>query len=183
MNDSDPLDPRKCGAHARHTGKPCQKWAINGAQRCKFHGGRTPKAKERHLEQQAERKLRKMHLAPVDDPLTAMAQVAAEVMAFKDVMGELQDRVMASGEFRYSTGAGEQLRAEIAVYERALDRCEKFFGTMARLNIDERLARVQEAQVDILSRALAAALADMGLGDRVEEARNAVAAQLRLVAS
>ena len=31
--------PIRCGARARSTGRPCQRWAIPGATRCKLHGG------------------------------------------------------------------------------------------------------------------------------------------------
>lgn len=31
--------PIRCGAHARSAGRPCRRWAIPGATRCKLHGG------------------------------------------------------------------------------------------------------------------------------------------------
>lgn len=31
---------QRCGAKARGTGEPCQKWALNGSARCRLHGGR-----------------------------------------------------------------------------------------------------------------------------------------------
>ena len=30
---------KRCGAHARTTGEPCQKWACIGSARCRNHGG------------------------------------------------------------------------------------------------------------------------------------------------
>ena len=32
---------KRCGAHARTTGLPCQKWACIGSARCRNHGGAT----------------------------------------------------------------------------------------------------------------------------------------------
>jgi glucans biosynthesis protein len=30
---------KRCGAHARTTGKPCRRWATIGRSRCRLHGG------------------------------------------------------------------------------------------------------------------------------------------------
>lgn len=30
---------KRCGAHARTTGKPCRRWATTGFARCRMHGG------------------------------------------------------------------------------------------------------------------------------------------------
>jgi hypothetical protein len=34
-----PHIPKRCGAMARSTGKPCRKWACHGKTRCRLHGG------------------------------------------------------------------------------------------------------------------------------------------------
>lgn len=176
-----PPNRKVCGAKARHGG-PCQGLAVRGSDRCRMHGGNTAKARERALTQAAQREVTKLKLTPVADPLTAMSEIAAEVIAFKDILAGLRDNVLASGDIRYQSGAGEQLRAEVAVYVQALLMCEKFLSSMGKLDVDERLARVQEAQVDLLSAALTAALTDLGLQDRIPEARGAVARHLRLTA-
>lgn len=46
MPGIDPRKPhrkKKCGAHCRTTGKPCERWAKKGSDRCRRHGGATPK--------------------------------------------------------------------------------------------------------------------------------------------
>ena len=32
---------KKCGAKARTTGKPCERWALVGKERCRLHGGKS----------------------------------------------------------------------------------------------------------------------------------------------
>jgi len=67
-----------------------------------------------------------------------------------------------------------------------MDRCERVLVTMARLNIDDRLAvinaRATEAQVEIVTGVLRGAIADIGLSQEMQDAvRPAIARRLRLV--
>lgn len=82
-------------------------------------------------------------------------------------------------------GAGtEQLRAEVALFERALDRCIAVLGMIAKLDIDSRFVRISERQADVVVRALEAGLAAAGVdGEQVQRARHAVARELRIVAT
>ena len=92
-------------------------------------------------EHQARKALARLDVPPVDNPLEALGKVAGEVIAWKDV---LADRVNELTSLRYSTESGEQLRAEVVLWERALDRCERFLSAMARHNVDERIAALNE---------------------------------------
>jgi len=145
---------------------------------CKLHGGNSPSGRMAGAEQQARSALAQLGVAPVNDPLTMLAQVTGEVVAWKDATATLVNKLTSvryDGEF-----SGEQLRSEIVLWERALDRCEKFLTAMARCNIDERLARVTERQTEIVAAALSAALSEMGISqDQQREARNRVARHLR----
>lgn len=120
--------------------------------------------------------------APVTDPLSALASLAGEIASLKD---HLRQRVAAlrGEEWRYTGRAGEQLRAEVAAYERALDRTGRILVEMARLGIDERLARVEEWQATILFGAVEAALRALGLdAGQQQAARRLIAAELRAAA-
>jgi len=123
----------------------------------------------------------RMTIIPVDDPLTEMAKLAGEAIAWKDVIAE---RVSFLNDIRYDgEKSGEQVRGEVIVFERALDRCNSVLTNMAKLNIDERLARVSEKQAEFVANALTAALNEMGFTlDQQREAKALVANQLRLVA-
>lgn len=123
----------------------------------------------------------KLGVSPVDDPLTVLASITGEVVAWKDAMAE---QVNALTSLRYESageGGGEQLRSEVALFERALDRCEKFLTAMAKLNIDERLTRVTEKQVELVAEALHATLAELGMDrGQQQQAREKMARHLRL---
>lgn len=177
--------PDRCKATSKTTGHQCAKSVVEGATVCRYHGGNAPqvraKAAERVVETEVRKMLAELDVTPVDDPLTEMSRLAGQVVAFKDAMAkmvnDLQERI------RYQDDKGsEQLRSEVAVWERALDRCNTVLGTMARLKIDERLAAISEKQAAVVIAAIDAALdaADVPR-DRRPDARKAAARHLRAV--
>lgn len=175
----------RCWSRSKKTGAQCGRPAATGQHVCRFHGGNAPQAlkaagrrvAEAELTASVTRQLARLDVAPVDNPLTALAELAGQVVAFKDA---LADRVNQLSEIRYQAGAGEQIRAEIVLYERALDRCNNVLSSMGRLNIDDRLARVNERQVETLIGAVDALLAYLGVsGDKAVEAKRFLARKLR----
>lgn len=172
------MEQSRCIATSKRTGKRCGRPPAIGLDKCSMHAGiskdrRLAVAREAELKQQ----LARLDLAPVENPLKEIAVVAAQVLWFKDQVAE---RVNELTSLRYSTEGGKQLRAEVALFERALDRCEKFLGSMARLNIDERLVRIEQAKAEVIVAAVDAALAKAGVsGERATEARREAARHLR----
>lgn len=181
-----PVQPKaKCAARRSTDGQPCGNWPVPGATVCRYHGGRAPqvagKAAGRQVEAQARQVLARLGVDPVEDVFTALAGLAGEVLAWKDAMAGKVNELTA---LRYeASGAGtEQLRAEVALWERALDRCAEVLGLIARCNIDERLARITAQQVEILGRAVDAALDDGGVtGGQAVAVRVALTRHLRAV--
>lgn len=156
-----------------------------GTGRCKFHGGNTKTQKTGARRVQAERQARavlaELAVQPVADPLTALMQLGGQVIAWQEATASLVNRL--GEEIRYEGGTGaEQLRAEVQLYERSMDRAEKVLSSIARLNIEERLAQISEAQADRVLAAIDAALAAAGLGGaEAAKARQVAARQLRAV--
>jgi hypothetical protein len=182
-----PPDDRRCTGNAKKTGGRCVQWALKGQHVCGKHGGKTPAAlkaaarriAEVKLNEQANRLLVQVGAEPVDNPLTALAQLVGEVLAFKNALGA---KVNELDEIRYQLGAGEQLRAEVALYERAIDRAGTLLANIARLNIDERLAAITEKQAEAVLRAIDAALIAAGVtGDSAVAAKQVAARHLRAV--
>lgn len=180
----------KCGGKLHGRDGTCELpagWGTShkGYGRCRKHLGNAPtvaKAAERErLEDRARAELARLDVTPVDNPLEELQKLAGRVLAWEEVIGGLVNGL--SGIRYESEHGGEQLRAEVALLERAMDRCERVLVAMARLNIDERLVRVTERQGSLLVEAVKGALDDLGIDRSGEAVRRAVARRLRLVAA
>jgi len=151
---------------------------------CRYHGGAAPQAKaaavRRQVEVEARQVLAELGVSPVADPFEALLKLAGQVLAWQAATAALVNRLDG---IRYQGANGaEQLRAEVALYERAMDRAVTVLSAIARLNIDERLVAVTERQADAVVSAINAALEAAGVdGDQAEQARRAAARHLRSV--
>ncbi|MFF2933539.1 hypothetical protein [Streptomyces mirabilis] len=120
-------------------------------------------------------------IVPLTNPLEAYAMFAGRVMAWMNLMEQL----LADLEFpRYRGATAEQIRGEVLLYERAMDRANAVLSAYAKLNIDERLARLTEKQADILVAVLKAGLNAAGVTSEQRDLAHAeVARQLRALRS
>jgi hypothetical protein len=146
------------------SGEPCRAWAVNGATVCSVHGGRAPQVKAKAARNVAERRATRALEAledfeAISNPVERLQMLAGRAERFMEIMGA---RVAQLTEVRYRTDT-EQLRAEVAVYERAMAAAGRLLVDLAKLDLDERSIRLQEAQVALLAGALAEALAEAGL--------------------
>jgi hypothetical protein len=155
---------QRCVATSR-SGTRCRNWAIRGGSVCRFHGGAAPQvraaAKRRLAEAASRKKLHEFEIEEVEDPVEAYAQLASEAVAPKNLLAghvaSLDAMFAADAEF------GEQAKAELAAYERAMDRAGKLLADWIRLGIDERQIRVTEAQATMLFGVVNGALAELGV--------------------
>lgn len=174
-------DPEKVGTR-------CPLRAMKGLKICGIHGGRASHVKAaglrrvavEKLERQMTNSLARLDVASVDNPLAALSQLAGQVVAWQ---GALADKVNGLTDIRYQDAkGGEQLRAEVALYERAMDRCNTVLGTISRLNIDERMAVISEKQAERVIAAIDAVLDFLGVtGDQAVAAKRIAAQKLRAV--
>jgi hypothetical protein len=156
---------QRCSAKARNApGGVCHTHRVKGQKRCRMHGGTSTRAKEKAHRDRVEADMRDlvamMDMGPIHDPLTALKELAGEVVAWKDAMrtkvGEL-DTLSYEGEY------GETAKAVVQLFERAMDRATDVLTKIARLNIDERLAAVTESQAKKIEDAFFAALDEAGI--------------------
>jgi hypothetical protein len=182
----------KCGAKTRqetsapYCGKPAG-WGTDhiGIGHCKLHGGNTKGQKIQAAGIKAGRDLQavlaELDVEPVEDPLTALSQLAGQVLAWQKATAALVNRL--DDKVRYEGAAGaEQLRAEVGLYERAMDRASNVLSTIARLDIDGRLARIEEEKARILMEAVQAGLDAIGVtGEQATQVKQVMARKLRAV--
>lgn len=172
-----------CGARCRD-GSPCGNPPMNAATRCRMHGGASPQAKtaaeRRQTEADVHKLLADLDVTPVGDPFTTLLRLAGQVLSWQEATASLVNQLE---NIRYQGANGaEQLRAEVGLYERALDRAASVLTAIARLNIDERLVQITERQAAAVLGAIDAALAAAGVdGHAAIEGKRAAARHLRLV--
>jgi hypothetical protein len=175
----DPMDGRRCRARNRAGGQ-CGRFPAPGALVCSMHGAKAPQVQRKTAERNAEAAVRaalaryNAGCEPVGDPLSALLLIAGEILKFKDYVGARVAELNA-GDWRYNSAVAEQVRGEIQLYERSLDRAAKVLAEIARLNLDERLVRLSEQQGELVVVAFERLLDALGLDDEQQERALALA--------
>lgn len=119
---------------------------------------------------------------PVGNHLQELLDVAAEIKAFREIMRDVVAQLDPS-QYRYGSKVGEQARAEVLLYERALDRNANVLLAIAKLNIASQLAKIEQNKVAAITRALNLALQASGAGlEGQQAAREVLQRELRAVA-
>ncbi|GAA2946137.1 MULTISPECIES: hypothetical protein [Streptomyces] len=186
-SDGDHDSSRYCGAKKRQGEGTCTRpagWGTKhaGTGCCKLHGGstgtQTVRAERVRVEAETKAVLADLGVAPVGDPLRALLDLAGQTLAWQQATAALVNRLDG---VRYAGMNGsEQLRAEVGLYERAMDRASSVLSAIARLNIEDRVARISEHQADVVTAAVVAGLTAAGLtGDQLITAQRAAAQHLR----
>lgn len=169
-------------------GERCVQVAMRGQEVCEKHGGLrgkkavAAKEKEQKLQARMVKLLERFgaeDIERIDNPLEALKIMATEIFHHKE---EMRQKVAElQGEIRYESKAGgEQLRAEMALYERAMDRCVNLLAGIAKLNIDERLAKIEEAKILLIINSIDAGINKAGItGQEAVKIRRAIARELR----
>lgn len=134
----------------------CRKQPIKGATVCRTHGGSAPHVKaaaeQRQAEAKADAAIRQLwpglaSVEPVRDPFDLLARTAAALEHMAEATGtrvnELQGKV-AGGENL------TQLRAEVVLLDRLLDKLLRAGDRMASLGIASRAVEVQQGQADLM---------------------------------
>lgn len=141
---------------------------------CSMHGGKSPAvaaaAETRQLEAKADLALQDLwpglaNARAVKDPVDLLARTAGALEQMADVVGarvnELNGRV-AGGEHM------TQLRAEVVLLDRVLDKVIKAGDRLASLGIAERHVELEQERAQLVTAAFLAALQVVSLlpGDR-----------------
>jgi hypothetical protein len=190
---------RRC-RHQYGAPDACRQYAVEGADpvACTKHGmapgsfamrqtmHRTVEGKlgERLAGIMADGGERLLRPDPVADPLSELMDLAAEVKAVKELLRSKVAPMFANDQLRYAhSKAGEQLRMEVLLYERGLDRLARLLLDISKLNIADRLVGIRKQTADMIERAIDAALEDSGVGfEGKQAARESIRRHLKIVA-
>jgi len=177
-----PPEEQRCTATNRESGERCRRHHRPGGKVCAPHGGNAKQVRQAANVRAAEAKLTakaaKLVGEPVDNPLVELGRVAGRARAWMELLegrveallesepdaqndedeGEGDGSTQRRADIRYAHRAGEQTRAEVQLYERAMAQLGTMLTAIARLNIDERLAKVTDAQAQAVMGAVEAAI-------------------------
>jgi hypothetical protein len=131
--------------------------------RCRMHLGR--RREDIHQETALERQARsayeeaRRHGVPPDvDPLSGLLEVFRDALLWKRVCGSILGDLES---VRYRAGAGEQVRGEVILWERALERVARIAVDLLRVGVEERLKLVSREQTALITSAMHAALVEL----------------------
>jgi hypothetical protein len=178
MTDESGDASHKSYCDAVFKGKPpCKRpagWGTDhpGVGTCKHHLGSTSnhrKAAHLHIVQtEARRQLQAEGYEPIGDPVHELLALSAEITGLKDV---LRERVSSLADPEWVTRSKlgvEDVRAIVAAYERALDRCERTLTNLLKLDLEVRRQRLAEQEGEIIAAVVNGVIADLGLAERSE---------------
>jgi hypothetical protein len=181
--------PDKCSAR-RTDGSPCKAWPRKGQAVCRTHGGSSPQALRKAAERQELAKAEKEHRKVLDkwspaaataasvDVLDELLKTVAMVTSWRDFLSDRLGQLQADA-YRYPTShAGEQLRADVALFERSLDRTSRLLIDCSKLDLAARKQEADERQARNVLAILAIALKTLGLDDKDSEVFAAVSGAL-----
>lgn len=178
-------DPKRCKATNR-AGEQCGRPPMRGGRVCASHGGKSPRmlaAAERNLAK-AEATREVIRLSDARGPLTLpevyreMLKTAGLAVAWRDV---LEAKVSSLEDYAGVNGLGaEQVRADVHLFERAMDRTAKVLELIARLDLDSRLVHITEEMGQQIYRATHTAMVEANLTPEQEARfRAAITRELR----
>lgn len=196
-----PPDEKRCTGTVKNreglpernpAGSRCDLWALKGQKVCALHGGGTPQARRAAAKKIAEAKLTKdanrllvqLGATSCDNPLAALSARAGIEYATWQALGQVVNDLFERDELRYTDSKGsEQIRSEVAMYERASVRVDTLLGMIAKLNIDDRLVKIEEEKAAIVMNAINAGLAEIGItGTEASTVKRVVARHLQAAA-
>lgn len=166
----------RCGAHNKHAGttvtaenRPigdrCTRPAPHPPHRCKQHGGSTPQVKEKQARAELEAKVMRLMpdtFEPMANPVDRLLRAATEADTFRSIVLDLVNDL--NWKIRYSSDEGsEQLRAEVSLYERAIERLTRVLVDIVKLDLTAQLVRIREREATAMLAALDRGLTDAGL--------------------
>lgn len=174
----------------------CHYYAVTGTNppMCKNHGANVGSyqsgmaalrvinggAEQRATEIIAEHGTELDTAQPVQDPYAELMQLAGEMRAWKNMLRQ-RVQLLKPAQYRYPGRTGEQVRAEIVLYERAMERLGTMLISIAKLNLDARLVGIRQQSLDMLDRALTLAFTKAGVPpEKMEAARDTFRAHLKL---
>lgn len=179
-----PFEP--CTAPARSTGQRCKRRPIPGGTVCPIHGGNAPAVRAKGLERLATRALEAKVTAvlahegvtTIADPLHELGLLASSSKALADALGQRVNALRSLEHF--DAKSAPTIKAEVQLYERALDRTHRLLDSLIKHGYSERQIQIQETEALLVAGVLRRVIAGLGLTvEQQQEAQKLLATEFR----
>lgn len=181
-----PPDHLRCKGTSKSSGERCPMWAIKGGTVCYHHGGAAPQTKAaaaqriatRKIEQDVEAVLAHEGIEGVADPLQELSKLASSSQALMNALGA---RVNSLDELEHFDAKNSPaIKAEVQMYERAMDRTARLLSDLVRHGFTERQIKIEESEAMLVAGVLRRVIAAMGLSaEQQKTAQVLLAAEFR----
>lgn len=180
--------PRRCKAKSSKTGKPCQRWAVTGADICPAHGAGAPQVKARIERDKAEREARlavelwggRSDVHPAEALLELTQRKALEVEFWRARVHAIQQddepaltwsttKEKLGGEDRGTTKEAKP-HVALQLLHKAEAQLAEFAAAALKAGVDERLVRVAESTAGQFRHVIERVLTDARLGITTDQA-------------
>lgn len=159
----NPMAPPRCTALNR-SGTRCGQPALRGQDKCRYHGGKSPRAtaavKRREVMARAEKAVLALDPdARSGDWIDAMERVLARLEGMEEhLRAELASLDVARVRQHGGEG-GEAIHALVQAYGQVLDRLGNTAHRMGQLDLESVRIRIADRQADAVTEAVTRALA------------------------
>lgn len=182
-------DSRKCKAKSKRSGKPCARWSIPGGDVCSIHGGKAPQVRAaaqrrlatREIAADVEAVLAHEGITAIEDPLDELGKLASSSKALMDALGARVNSLEDLSE--YDERRSASIKAEVQMYERAMDRTHRLLDSLVKHGYLERQIQIQEAEAMLVAGVLRRVIAGLGLTpEQQSNAQSLLAHEFRALA-
>lgn len=115
----------------------------------------------------------------IDNPYAELYKLAGQTVAWKDALAEKIAELTEAG---YEGRNGEEIKADVQLFTAAIVETRQVLTAIAKLDVEERMVKIAEAQAIMIAETLSRVLDSLGLSHATQlQARSAVAERLRIV--
>lgn len=153
---------------------------VPGSRYCETHQGRGTGVNElKYAETSSARNM--VVPAPQESHIYDKVEAMVErVLEFEDDARQAYKQLDPEDRRFVDSNGSEQLRAEVTVYERALDRSARVLREVTKLGIESQIVRINQEQMELMKNAVNATLVSLGLSrQEMNRARKLIAEKLR----
>lgn len=164
----------------------CKRRPIPGGHVCVMHGGKAPQvqaAAQRRLaaakiEASAEADLAHYGITAIEDPLDELGKLASASTAMMNALGARVNSLTELEHFDMKNSP--DLKAEVQMYERAMDRTHRLLDSLVRHGYAERQVTIAENEALLVAGVIRRVVAGLGLTPvQQEQAQSLLADEFR----